>query len=140
MTKISNFAHTLPLFYALKMLFRMSSFIYNNSLTCNFASSWVTSPDWHNSVPNCSYKVCSYKKSVQRLKESFVLENSITEYLQKIRCNGNEKKYTMPQTHILKSSREIARYAFFITKMFIRKYHLKIKIFQYKFKKVCRYL
>ena len=43
-----------------------------------------------------------------------MLENSMTEYLQKIRCNGNEKKYTMPQTHILKSSREIARYAFLV--------------------------
>ena len=31
MTKISNFAHTLFLFYAFKMLFRMSSFISNNS-------------------------------------------------------------------------------------------------------------
>ena len=32
MTKISNVAHTLPLFYASKMLFRMSTFIYNNSM------------------------------------------------------------------------------------------------------------
>ena len=30
MVKISTFAHTLPLFYAFKILFRMSTFIYNN--------------------------------------------------------------------------------------------------------------
>ena len=39
MAKISNFAHTLPLFYAFKMLFRMSTFISNNSMIRNFASS-----------------------------------------------------------------------------------------------------
>ena len=64
MAKISNFAHTLPLFYAFKMLFRMSSFISNNSMIRNFASSWVTSPDERKSEPNCSYKVCSYIEKV----------------------------------------------------------------------------
>ena len=62
MTKISNFAHTLPLFYAFEMLFRMSTFIYNNSTIRNLASSWVTSPAGRKSEPSCSYKVCSYIK------------------------------------------------------------------------------
>ena len=62
MAKISNFAHTLPLFYASKMHFRMSTFIHNNSTIRNLASSWVTSPDGCKSEPNCSYKVCSYKR------------------------------------------------------------------------------
>ena len=65
MAKISNFAHTLPLFYAFKMLFRMSTFISINSIICYFASSWVTSPDGLKSEPNCSYKVCSYKRYKQ---------------------------------------------------------------------------
>ena len=62
MAKISIFAHTLPLFYAFKMLFRMSTFISNNSMIRNFASSWVTTPDGCKSEPNCYYKVCSYKR------------------------------------------------------------------------------
>ena len=62
MAKIPNFAHTLPLFYAFKMLFRMSTFISINSMIRNLASSWVTSPDGRKSEPNCSYKVCSYKR------------------------------------------------------------------------------
>ena len=62
MTKSSNFAHNLPLFYALKMLFRMSTFIYNNSMIRNLAGSWVASPDGPKYEPSCSYKVYSYKK------------------------------------------------------------------------------
>ena len=64
MIKISNFAHTLPLFYAFKMLFRMSTFIYNNSMIRNLASSCVTSPDGRKSEPSCTYKGCSYIKKV----------------------------------------------------------------------------
>ena len=62
MIKISHFAHTLPLFYVFRMHFRMSTFIYNNSMIRNLASSWVTSPDGRKSEPGCSYKVCSYIK------------------------------------------------------------------------------
>ena len=60
--KISNFAHTLPLFYAFKMLFSMSTFISINSMIRNVASSWDTSPGGRKSEPNCSYRVCSYKR------------------------------------------------------------------------------
>ena len=59
MTKISNFAHTLQAF---KMLFRMSTFIHNNSMIRKLASSWVTSPDGCKSEPSCFYKGCSYEK------------------------------------------------------------------------------
>ena len=62
MVKISNFAPTLPLFHAFKMLFRMSTFISINSMIYNVASSWATSPDGRKSEPNCSYKVCFYKR------------------------------------------------------------------------------
>ena len=58
--KISNFSTTLLLFYTFKTLFRMSTFISINSMIV--ASSWVTSPDGNKSEPNCSYKVCSYKR------------------------------------------------------------------------------
>ena len=77
MVKISNFAHTLPPFYALKMLFRMSTFIYNNSMIRNFASSWVPSPDGCKSEPNCSYKVCSYKKK-KSVRQYFFNASSVS--------------------------------------------------------------
>ena len=68
--KFQNFTHTLPLVYAFKSIFRMSSFISNNLMIRNFASSWVTFPDGRKSEPNCSYKVGSYIKTIHHARET----------------------------------------------------------------------